>query len=293
MDSIRIVGSGVVLVSLLTACAVGGPPQTTTVPPTAVVPTTSCTTTSSVPTTSTTTPVASTTTPAPTTTATGHNTTTTAAPTTTKPPTTTTPAMPAVIVTRIPTDEKVVALTFDAGSDRGFAKEILDVLAAHGIEASFAVTGKWAEAHSDLVSRIAAEGHTIINHTYDHPHLEDLSTAQRLGQLARGEQVLSRISGQTTKPYFRLPYGSYDQQVLRDVGAAGYPYVVGWTVDTLGWKGVAPDEIVDRCVDALRPGTIVLMHVGSLSADYSALEAVLSAFDLAGYRYATIRELLP
>ena len=197
------------------------------------------------------------------------------------------------MVTRIATNERVVALTFDAGSDRGYAREILDTLAAHGINASFGMTGTWAESNPDLLQRMVDEGHDLINHTYNHPHMETLSTAERLWQVARAEEIINEITGTTTKPYFRPPYGSYNNQVLVDVGGAGYRYSVMWTVDCLGWKGLPPADVAARCINALQPGAIILMHVGAASTDYAALEDIISAIDRGGYRYATIKELLP
>lgn len=199
----------------------------------------------------------------------------------------------AALVTRVPTSELVVALTFDAGSDRGFAAEIMDTLAAHDIRASFGMTGRWAESNPDLLRRMVEEGHALINHTYDHPHMETLSTEQRLWQLARAEEIVNGVTGTTTKPYFRPPYGSYNNQVLIDVASAGYRYSVMWTVDCLGWKGIPASDVAARCEDALQPGAILLMHVGAASTDYAALEDIIAAIDRGGYRYATIPELLP
>ncbi len=231
----------------------------------------------------------------PTTTTTVTSTTTPTSSTTTMAATTTTAPLvePAVVVTQVATSEHVVALTFDAGSDRGFAAEILDTLASRGITASFGMTGKWAESNPDLLSRMVEDGHAFINHTYDHPHMETLSTEQRLWQLARAEKIINGVTGTTTKPYFRPPYGSYNNQLLIDLGSAGYRYSVMWTVDCLGWKGLPPTDVATRCENALRPGAILLMHVGAASTDYAALDDILAAIDRDGYRYATIPELLP
>jgi peptidoglycan/xylan/chitin deacetylase (PgdA/CDA1 family) len=155
------------------------------------------------------------------------------------------------------------------------------------------MTGRWAESNPDLLQRMVDEGHALINHTYDHPHLETLSTGQRLDQLARAEEIVNGITGTTTKPYFRPPYGSYNDRVLIDVASAGYRYSVMWTVDSLGWKGLPPSEVAARCEEALQPGAILLMHVGAASTDYAALEDIIAAVGRGGYRFATIPELLP
>lgn len=281
------------LVLLAVAVLSGGcsaavqPDVTSTVTTTSSTSTTSDTTTSSSSTSSSSTSTTTTTTRAPTTT-------TTSTTTTTRATTTSAPQVePAVAVTRVSTSEQVVALTFDAGSDRGFAAEILDTLASRGIKASFGMTGKWAESNPDLLVRMIEEGHGLINHTYDHPHMETISTEQRLWQLARTEEIINKITGASTKPYFRPPYGSYNNQVLIDVASAGYRYSVMWTVDCLGWKGLPPSEVAARCENALQSGAILLMHVGAASTDYAALDDIIAAIDEGGYRYATIPELLP
>ena len=69
-----------------------------------------------------------------------------------------------------------VALTFDAGADTGYAAEILDLLRDEGIKATFGMTGVWAEANPELVQRMAAEGHQLINHTWDHSSLTGANT---------------------------------------------------------------------------------------------------------------------
>ena len=235
-----------------------------------------------------------------TTTTTAHTTTTTTttappATTTTRPPATTTlpPGTSARVVREFATDRRVVALTFDAGSDRGFAPQILDLLAVRGVPATFGMTGRWAETNPQLLRRMVDDGHTIINHTYDHPHMETLTTAERLAQLAATETIVTDLTGVSTKPWFRPPFGSYNQAVLDDVGQAGYRYSVMWTVDSLGWKGIPASEVVSRCLAGAKPGAIILLHVGAQSTDFEALEDLIDGLERDGYGFVTIGEVLP
>jgi peptidoglycan-N-acetylglucosamine deacetylase len=215
--------------------------------------------------------------------------------TTTRPETTTLPdaTAPSLLITRGPAAQRVIALTFDAGSDRGYAEGILDVLASGGIRATFGMTGRWAEANPDLLARMKAEGHALMNHTYDHPHMETLSRADRLDQLERTDAIITGLIGVSTKPYFRPPYGAYNNQVLADVGSAGYRYAVMWTVDSLGWKGLPVADVVDRCLTMAEPGAILLLHVGAASTDYEALPSILAGLEESGYQFVTIPELIP
>src|SRR5688500_11419614 len=122
---------------------------------------------------------------------------------------------------RGPATARVVHLSFDAGADRGYAGSILDTLAAEGVPASFGMTGMWAQANPDLIQRMAAEGHRLINHTWDHRSFTGLSdrrggqNAGQIGfQLERTETLLVELTGQSTKPFFRPPYGDYNDAAL-------------------------------------------------------------------------------
>ena len=196
----------------------------------------------------------------------------------------------AKVVRKAATTSQTVFLTFDAGSDTGFTAQILDTLKASGIAAAFGVTGRWAEQNPDLVRRIAQEGHTVINHSYDHPsftgrstNLPSLTQAERWEQLDETESIIQRLAGVSTKPYFRPPYGDYDDSVNADLYARGYLYNVIWTVDSLGWNGLAADEIVERCLSLAEPGAIYVFHVGSASQDAPALQRIIDGLRQMGY----------
>jgi peptidoglycan/xylan/chitin deacetylase (PgdA/CDA1 family) len=213
--------------------------------------------------------------------------------------TTTVPIGPASIASyRLPTDERTVALTFDAGSDLGNTATILDVLARYGVRASFGITGAFAEAHPDHIRRMAREGHVVINHSYSHFSFTGVSStdvlldrASRQDDLLRADAVLSSLTGASSAPFWRPPFGDYDQSVLDDVGAIGYRYTVLWTIDSLGWRGLTAGEIVDRVLDLVEPGAIVVMHVGSQSADADALPSILDGLVDAGYSFTTVEAL--
>ena len=65
-----------------------------------------------------------------------------------------------------------------------------------------------------------------------------------------------------------------------------------WTVDSLGWKGTAPAEVVARCLELAEPGAIVMFHVGSASTDAEALPVVIDQLSAQGYVFVTIPELI-
>ncbi|MGZ6792165.1 MAG: polysaccharide deacetylase family protein [Mycobacteriales bacterium] len=196
---------------------------------------------------------------------------------------------PSVVLRRLPTSRPVVALTFDAGSDPGHTAQVLDLLAARHLHATFGLTGAWVGANPALARRIAAEGHQVVNHTDGHLSWTGRSTgtapltaAQRRQELARAEATIRSVTGVAAAPWWRPPYGDRDASVDADAGAAGYRWELLWTVDTLGWRGVAPAEVTRRTLDAAGPGEVVLMHVGAASTDWQALPAVLDGLRARG-----------
>lgn len=199
------------------------------------------------------------------------------------------PTGPATVLRRLPTTRPVVALTFDAGSDAGHTAQVLDLLAARHLHATFGLTGDWVRAHPDLARRVVAEGHLVVNHTDHHlsftgrsTGLPPLTPAQRRQELAGAEATIRAVTGTAAAPWFRPPYGDRDPSVDADAGAAGYRWELLWTVDTLGWRGVAPAEVTRRVLASAAPGEVVLMHVGSASTDWQALPAVLDGLRARG-----------
>jgi peptidoglycan/xylan/chitin deacetylase (PgdA/CDA1 family) len=210
-----------------------------------------------------------------------------------------TPGGPARAVYRGDAARRAVALTFDAGSDAGYTREILETLRAAGIRAAFSLTGVWAEENRDLARLIAAEGHALINHSYSHPSFTGRSTGtapltaeERALELSRTETTVYRLTLRSTRPYFRPPFGDTDDSVLADAGAAGYGIVMMWSIDTLGWRGATADEIVERSLALAEPGAIYIMHVGSASADAAALPRVIAGLREEGYEILPLDEFL-
>ncbi|HEX8971617.1 polysaccharide deacetylase family protein [Oryzihumus sp.] len=213
-----------------------------------------------------------------------------------------TPALPAhllgTVVSRIPTTSKVVALTFDAGANGDGVPAILATLQAQHVPASFYLTGDFVRAFPTLARQLAAYGR-IGNHTDKHPHLTTLSDAAVRTEVANGAAAITAVTGRSAKPLFRFPFGEYTAHTLSLVNGMGY-VAVGWTVDTLGWKGTSGGQsvstVVSRVVAARTPGEIVLMHVGSNPDDHTTLDAgalpqVISQLRSYGYSFVTLSAL--
>jgi peptidoglycan/xylan/chitin deacetylase (PgdA/CDA1 family) len=208
-------------------------------------------------------------------------------------------AQTATPVWQVNTRARVVALTFDAGADRGYAAGILQTLERNHVRATFGMTGRWASMNPDLVKRMARDHDTFINHTYDHQSFTGLSTRtapltrkQRIWEIDRADSIIRRITGHSSKPYFRPPFGDYDTATLTLARQLGYRYAIMWTVDSGGWEHLPPATILQRCLSGARPGAILLMHVGAQSQDAMALQGIITGLKRRHYHLVTVPQLL-
>lgn len=185
-----------------------------------------------------------------------------------------------------------IALTFDAGWESKPTTPILDALARHGIRCTFFLRGRWIENNKDLTRRIAAEGHEIGNHTYSHRRLTNLSRTEIVREAQKVEELVLELTGRSTKPLLRVPYGARDRRVLGVLKQEGYRSIY-WHVDSWdGFKrGITAAEVAKRVLDRVENGSIVLMHCGS-KATADALDDLIDKLISAGYQPVTVGELL-
>ncbi len=163
-------------------------------------------------------------------------------------------------VVRGPRGARGVALTFDDGPHPRWTPRILDILARHGVRATFFVVGRKVEDHPEVVRAIVDAGHGVGLHSYAHDRLFSLRGERRVrDDLERGMATLERVVGR--RPVlFRPPIGHTNPTIARVAEGLGL-VVVGWTLG--GRDGVArarPQDVANRVRRDLRDGAIVLLH---------------------------------
>jgi peptidoglycan-N-acetylglucosamine deacetylase len=196
----------------------------------------------------------------------------------------------------LPTTRKEVVLTFDAGADAKGFPVIHRTLRREGVPATFFLTGRWVERYPGF-SRTIGLHYEVGNHTHSHPKLTPLGAAAVTAELRRAEGAIRKATGRDPRPLFRFPYGDRDARTIAIVNRNGY-VCVRWTVDTWGWMGrsrQSRDGVVRRVTQGLRPGAIVMFHLGGASdgstLDADALPAVIAAIRARGYRFTTLERL--
>jgi len=162
---------------------------------------------------------------------------------------------------------KTVALTFDDGPSGGWTPQVLDILKANGIEATFFVIGENVRQNSALVRRTLAEGHQIGNHTDTHPTMPTLSATAQAQQMDAAAASIAAAGGGRVC-FFRAPGGEFSPTTLQLARERGMS-LIGWSNDTLDWAAPLSIStsyqagIVDRAVNPVYDHPIVLMHDGS------------------------------
>lgn len=189
-----------------------------------------------------------------------------------------------------------VALTFDDGPDETYTPRILDILADHGVRATFFLIGAGAEKHPDVVNRIVQEGHAIGNHTYFHSNLSRMAAWQVLLDLQKAQDAFARVTRQTPPMIVRPPYGALDPAAVEAIGEKGYRVVL-WTIDSLDWRGLSREAIIENVVPELKSGAIVLQHSAGgpdedLTGTLAALPAIIETLKSQGYRFVTAPEIV-
>jgi len=153
------------------------------------------------------------------------------------------------------------------------------------------VTGRFALTCPDLVRRMAAEGHEVCNHTFDHPKTIDrLGPVQLDDQIARTEQAVSDLTGVTTRPWFRFPYGRRNAAQVSSLGSMGYMSVY-WTVAGEWYDNEPAGAICARVLPKAGPGAIILLHLDTPSQP-TAVASIIPALRSRGLEPVTVTEVL-
>jgi peptidoglycan/xylan/chitin deacetylase (PgdA/CDA1 family) len=196
------------------------------------------------------------------------------------------PLTPAPIVGRGNSTAPNVALTFDIELDDVTLLGILDTLAAKGVRGTFFVTGDWVRRYPEAARAIVAGGHEIANHSLTHPSFATIGLDGAASELAETERIVREVTGASTRPYFRFPYGASTPEMIAAVASAGY-VAYHWGADDIAipaWVAkvtAAPTEGY---------GGILLMH--GLPDTAAALGGWIDQLKAAGLTPTTLGETL-
>lgn len=183
-----------------------------------------------------------------------------------------------------------IAMTFDDGPHPVLTPRLLDMLKARGIRATFFLIGENAAEYPDIVRRIAAEGHEIGNHTWNHPQLTKLNPAALREEINRTSTTIAEIIG---KPLLvmRPPYGATSAYINQWMNREFRMKVILWSVDPLDWKYRNSARVESQILAGARPGAIILSH-DIHATTVAAMPDVFDSLLAKGYKFVTVSDLI-
>ncbi len=191
----------------------------------------------------------------------------------------------------VETQDKKIALSFDAAWGNEDTAKILEILKKHDVHVTFFMTGGWVESYPDDVKAILAAGHDLGNHSENHKNMSQLSDEEKKEELMQVHTKVQELTGYDMF-LFRPPYGDYDNAVVNVAKDCGY-YTIQWDVDSLDWKDYGVDSIIKTVTQHkhLGNGSIILCHNG---AKYTAqaLDTLIATLKNEGYTFVPISELI-
>ncbi|MDQ0417523.1 peptidoglycan/xylan/chitin deacetylase (PgdA/CDA1 family) [Croceifilum oryzae] len=189
---------------------------------------------------------------------------------------------------------KQVAFTFDDGPDTHFTNQVLDILKKEKVPATFFVCGNNVEAHPDVVKRIDQEGHSVGNHSWNHPDLSKKDQATVSQQISKTNDVIKNVIGKTPT-LFRPPYGAHKGGIVDNEVQQLNMKLILWSVDTRDWDHKSKDQIMEAYNKEFKPGGIILQHSSGnegLKETVKALPEMIHDLKSKGYEFVTVDKMI-
>lgn len=189
----------------------------------------------------------------------------------------------------VATEDNKVAISFDAAWGADKTMKILEILDTYEMKATFFLVGFWVDEYPELVAEINKRGHTLGNHSTNHPHFNKLSVEEKILEVETTAKKIENLTGVYPK-YFRAPFGEYNNELMTILEERNI-YGIQWSVDSLDWKGERGKAIAERVINKTDRGDIILCHNNS---DYilDALPLIVLGIKNKGLQFVTLDELV-
>ncbi len=189
----------------------------------------------------------------------------------------------------VETDEKKIAVTFDAAWSDKDTEELIEILEKHNAKATFFCVGDYVRKYPDAVKEFHKNGHEIGNHSDTHKLYSESSAEIVKKELINCNNEIKKAIG-VPPALCRAPSGDYDNKSIEIAESMGMK-MIQWDVDSRDWKKLSVDEMYENIIKSTENGSIILFHNG-IENTPMALDVVLTDLSQKGYKFVTVSELI-
>jgi len=194
-------------------------------------------------------------------------------------------------ITHGPRTRQAVSLTFHGAGDPAIVRGMLTTLHAASAHVTVLAIGQWLASNPRLAATIRDAGHDLGNHSWSHQTMPRLNAATVRTEVDRAATELQRLTGSAGR-WFRPSGTPTSTPAIRAAAiAAGYGACLAYDVDPLDYTDPGPDAVVRRFTAAVRPGSIVSLHLGH-PGTLQAMPRILDVLHGRGLAAVTVTELL-
>jgi polysaccharide deacetylase family sporulation protein PdaB len=186
-------------------------------------------------------------------------------------------------------DDGKIAITFDCAWGAEDMESILSTLKNHNCKATFFVLGTWAEQNPDTMKKLVADGHEIGNHSYNHTDYTAMSQNEMLSDIDKCNKAIKDTSG-ISPTLFRAPSGDYNNSVIETVHSKNMEYIQ-WSVDSLDWRGLNCEQMLERIIPKTQSGDILLFH-NDTAHTAESLDKILTELEKKGFSFLKVSDLI-
>ncbi len=189
----------------------------------------------------------------------------------------------------VQTNEKKIAITFDAAWSAEDTDELMEILKKHKAKATVFAVGDWVEKNPEAVKKFHKNGHEMANHSDTHAAFSKISREEIKKEIVDCNNKIEAITG-TSPKLVRAPSGDYDNKSIEVAESLGMK-MIQWDCDSLDYQKLSVDEIYNRITSKVQNGSILLFHNGVKNTP-EALDKILTKLEKDGYKFVTVSELI-
>ena len=189
----------------------------------------------------------------------------------------------------VDTENPNVALTINCAWNADDIDKIIEILQKHQVKVTFFMVGDWIEKHQEAAKKIHEAGHELANHSYNHPHVNNLNYDKNIEQIKKCSDLIQNITGIPSNLY-RGPYGEYNDTVIQAAKDLNH-ITIQWSIDTLDYNVLTGEQMWERIEPKLENGSIILMHNGTENTANS-LDMIITNIKNKGYNLVKVSDLI-